>query len=385
MNASQPTAALYIHVPFCLGKCRYCDFYSVPLDPPLARHYVSAAAAQIRRHADQLSQPLKSVFIGGGTPSVLGPDLLAKLIEPVGSLLSTDTEFSIEANPGAIDAETLAAMTAGGVNRVSLGVQSFDDAELTMLGRRHTRSQALDAIDAIIQAGIDNWSLDLIYALPEQSLDRWRDTMQQALSLGPPHLSCYALSFEDQTPLHDALAAGEVTEISDDQQRRQYELACDLIDRAGLGHYELSNFARPGKQCRHNLTYWRNEPYLGIGPAAASYVDGQRRTNHPDLAGWLDAVEAGRAPSADRERLTGPLAMAETLMLALRLTNGLDRAEFICRYGVDVIDSFPETIARYRRQEMLELTDTHLRLTPQAWFVSDTILADFVADAHDSQ
>lgn len=381
MSGSHTISALYVHVPFCLGKCRYCDFYSLPIDLSLAGRYVAAAGRQLERLANQLSRPLKTLFIGGGTPSALGANLLARLIEPLQPCLSADTEFSIEANPGALDIDTLAAMVAGGVNRVSLGVQSFDDEELAMLGRPHTAREARGVIDAITAAGIDNWSLDLIYALPGQSLQRWQQTLQEALSCQPSHLSCYALSFEEGTAFHEAMASGELDEMSDEPQRRCYERACELVGEAGFVHYELSNFARPGRECRHNLTYWRNEPYLGIGPAAASYVDGERRTNHPDLMAWLEAVEADDAPPACTERLTGPMAMAETLMLGLRLIEGVDRGAFARRFGMDVLDALPETVARYRQQDLLEVTGRHLRLAPRARFVSDSILADFVAEA----
>ena len=385
MTGPDTTAALYLHVPFCLGKCRYCDFYSVPLDPSLARRYVAAIRRRLQQYAGLLAKPLKTVFLGGGTPSVLGADLLAELIEPIRPFLSAETEFSVEANPGAIDGNTLAAMTAGGVSRVSLGVQSFDDSQLAALGRPHTSRQALDAIDALGREGMNNWSLDLIYALPGQSLEGWMDTLRQALTFRPPHLSCYALSFEPGTELHEALAAGDTAEMPDDRQRRCYDAACEVIASAGLEHYELSNFARPGKRCRHNLTYWRNEPYLGLGPAAASYVGGERRTNRPDLAAWLEAVEADRTPPAESERLTGPLGMAETLMLSLRLTDGVDRAAFVRRHGVDPAEAFPETTDRYRREGMLIVDADHIRLAPPARFVADAILADFIAEAHAAQ
>ena len=379
-----PATALYIHVPFCLGKCRYCDFYSLPLDPSLADRYVTAVAQQLQRSADKLTQPLETVFFGGGTPSILGASRLARLIESIQPHLSADTEFSVEANPGALDGDTLAAMVSGGVNRVSLGVQSFDNAELSLLGRPHTADQANEAIDAITGAGIDNWSLDLIHALPGQSIDRWEKTVTEAVATEPSHLSCYALSFEEDTEFCDALAAGSLTEMPEDQQRQCFDLACELIGQAGLEHYELSNFARPGSACRHNLTYWNNQPYVGLGPAAASYVDGRRWTNRPDLAGWLEAADAGDDPPADSEQLTGPLAMAETLMLGLRLIDGVDRGTFAARYGIDAAAAFPETVSRYHRQEMLKITDSRLRLAAEARFVSDAILADFVAEAHDA-
>jgi oxygen-independent coproporphyrinogen-3 oxidase len=267
------------------------------------------------------------------------------------------------------------------VNRVSLGVQSFHVRELALLGRRHSPEQARQAAAALRSAGIGNLSVDLIYGIPGQTLASWRDSLRQAVDLGAEHLSSYALNLEPGTPLGRAAEAGRVRPADEQLQKDCYEAAIDLARAAGLEHYEISNFARPGRRCRHNLTYWRNEPYLGLGPAAASYVAGVRRTNRPDLAAYLQAIEAGLPPPADSEKLVGRAAMAETVMLGLRLIEGLDRAAFAQRFGQDMASVFPRTVARYAEQGALIVTERHVRLEAGVLFVSDTILADFLAEA----
>lgn len=392
-QADPQCQALYIHVPFCRAKCRYCDFFSVCMEGGRAEQFVQAANSEVRRHQDCLTSPLRSVFLGGGTPTVLGPELLGKLLEPVAPLTDSDTEFSVEANPGTIDADLAGALVSWGVNRVSLGVQSLQDSELALLGRIHDRQQAMQAVAVLRSAGVKNLGLDLIYGIPGQTLDSWRGSLRQALDLGPDHLSCYALSFEAGTLLWQDLQYRRVAPMDDGLQRECYDLAIDLASAAGLEHYEISNFARqpilgedggqarPGRRCRHNLTYWHNEPYLGIGPGAASYVGGVRRTSLPDLDAYVLALSAGQAAPCTSERLTGRALMAETVMLELRLTEGLDRAAFSERFGQDILKAFPSATKRYLDMGMLVATAGFLRLSRQALFVADTILADILAEA----
>jgi len=373
--------AAYVHVPFCARKCPYCDFYSVPFGPDAAGAYVRAAPAELAVHRHELAAPLASVFLGGGTPTVLGPELLAELLGHLRPWIGPHTEVTIEANPGTVDAATADALVAGGVNRVSLGVQSFQDEDLCRLGRIHTAAEAREAVSLLRRAGIGNLGLDLMYGVPGQTTASWGASLAEALGLRPEHLSCYALSFEPGTRLAADLRAGRVEEMDAAVQEACYRQAIDACREAGMEHYEISNFAAAGRRCRHNLTYWRNEPYLGIGPAAASYLGGVRRMNLPDLGAYLVAVSGGHRPPATREKLTGRSAMAETVMLALRLREGLCRADFRQRYGRDVGEVFPRSILRHKELGTLEATAGHLRIAEEALFVSDTILADILAEA----
>jgi len=377
----QRAAALYVHVPFCRRKCRYCDFYSVPLDRAAAERFVAAAEQELAGRRDRLARPLASVFFGGGTPTCLGADLLCRLLRAVRPLVDEGTEFSVEANPATLTGPVVEALAEGGVNRVNLGVQSFGESDLHLLGRLHGASEAYEGFGRLRAAGFVNISIDLIYGIPGQTLATWRTSLNEATALGPEHLSCYCLSFEPGTPLEADLRAGRLTEMPEPLQEQCYRAAISAAEAAGLKQYEISNFARRARRCRHNLTYWKNEPYVGIGPGGAGYLDGVRATNTADLDAYVAALEAGRTAPCTRERLTGRRRLAEAAMLALRLVEGIDRQRFAGRYGADIVEAMPQTIARYERLGALEVTAGHVRLRPKAYFVADTVLADLIAEA----
>ena len=374
-------AALYIHVPFCRAKCGYCDFYSLVPEAGQAQAFVAAVAHELTARSRCLQRPLASVFVGGGTPTSLPAPLLAKMLGHVSDFIDDRTEFSVEANPGTISARTVEVLLAAGVNRVNIGVQSLDDGELAAVGRIHTADQARAAVDLCRRGGLENIGLDLIYGLPGQTLASWRRSLAGALAMSPAHLSCYGLSYEAATPLAADLAAGRTVAMPEEDQRTCYYAAIDAATAAGLEHYEISNFARPARRCRHNLTCWHNRPYIGVGPAAASYIDAARRTNTADLSAWLKAVTANRPAPATEETLPPRQHMAETVMLSLRLTEGVDRRAFAERFGVDVVEAFGEPINRYQRQGALELSPTHVRLSLWALIVADTVLAGIIASA----
>ena len=372
--------ALYVHVPLCRAKCRYCDFYSLPDRTDLVDAYVRAAATELLARQGELTCPLTSVYVGGGTPTVLGPVALADLLGSITPCVDADTEFSVEANPESVAPAVAHVLADAGVNRVTIGVQSFQPRLLAFLGRSHTATQAVNAVRILREAGIANIGIDLIYGIPGQTPGTWQQTLSQALDLGIQHLSCYALSFEPGTELHEARQRGDLAEMDEGVQRDLYDQAADAAARGRMQHYEISNFALPARRSRHNLTYWLNEPYVGIGPAAASYVGGVRSTASADLEAYLASPADYETRCASSERLTGRAEMAETAMLALRLTQGIDRKTFIARFGRDAAEVFAQPIERYARQGALIVTDAHIRLARSAYFVSDTILADIIAD-----
>ena len=290
------------------------------------------------------------------------------------------TEFSIEANPCTITGELADSLHNAGVNRVNIGAQSFVEAELEAMGRIHNSEQIQAAWETLRNAGRQRLGLDLIYAAPRQDLDSWRFSLEKALNLKPDHLSCYALTIENDTPIGRRRDSGEFVEMDDSDQVLCHHAAVQAASAAGLEQYEISNFAAPGKQCRHNLTYWRNEPYLGLGPAAASYIGGIRRTNDPDIEAYVKALQAGTPPPRQWEKLTGRAEMGETIMLALRMTQGVDRAAFVARFGMDITEAFGRTIQRYCSQGALILDPQRLRIAPEAMMVSNTIMADMLAE-----
>ncbi|MGC9454405.1 MAG: radical SAM family heme chaperone HemW [Phycisphaerae bacterium] len=379
-TAGPVASALYIHVPFCRRKCRYCDFYSVPVNEAVCEAFVSAAAREFERRHDRLASPLRSVYVGGGTPTALPLDLLERLLGLTGELVGESTEFTVEANPQTVSEELARVLADAGVNRVSVGAQSFNERELRLLGRIHGPDDIGRACENVRRAGIENINLDLIYGIPLQGLSEWSRTLEAALGMAPQHLSCYALSFAPGTPLEADLRAGRVSEAEDSVQRRQYEAARAAAVQAGLNQYELSNFARDGRECVHNITYWKNRPYAGIGPAAASYIDTVRSTNTPGLENYVRSLLCGEDPPASTERLRGRTRAAEAVMLALRMTQGIDRDEFKSTYGLDVVEGFPRTVSRYCADGYLLVTPQRIRLAPRAYFVADTILADFLGE-----
>ena len=373
--------ALYVHVPFCRRKCRYCSFYSRSIEGDLVDAYVRAAVAELDARRSLLAAPLASVFIGGGTPSVLPLGALNALLEPITAMIDEQTEFTVESNPESVSIPLACALTAAGVNRVTVGVQSFQAELLTFLARPHGPDDAIRAVGTLQDAGVTNIGIDLIYGIPGQSPASWCETLATALSLGVQHLSCYALSIDPGTALYSAQERGHVTAMDDGLQRALYEQAIAQTLQAGMQHYEISNFAMPGRECRHNITYWRNLPYVGIGPAAASYVAGVRSTAPADVSAYLLREPGLPVRPATTERLTGRAEMAETIMLALRMTQGLDRGAFAARFGCAPAEAFARTIERYVGLGALVMTPTHIRLAEWAYFVSDTILADVVAEA----
>jgi oxygen-independent coproporphyrinogen-3 oxidase len=379
--ASPAARSLYVHVPLCAAKCRYCDFYSLPADRVDAGALIDALAAELESRGRSLQLPLRTIFVGGGTPTALATEWLDRLLAMLAPLAQGQAEFTVEANPGTLGPQLCTALRSRGVNRLSIGVQSFVDDELATLGRIHNARQARQAVRIARDAGFDDISLDLIYGVPGQSLASWRRSLDEALALEPEHLSTYALSFEKGTELDAMRQAGRVSEVDEGLQEQCYRLAIAAAGQAGLEHYEISNFARPHRRCQHNLVYWHNEPYLGVGPAAASCINGVRSVNRPDLGAYLTAVSRGQAPPRNSEQLTGRDVLGETLMLGLRLIEGVDRQRFADRFGTDPAEAFPETVGRYVAMGALELTETHLRITSPYLFVADTILADILAEA----
>lgn len=312
--------ALYIHIPFCRRKCRYCSFVSYEHREADIPAYVSALKNELEQRAG--GEHVTSIYFGGGTPSLLPAEPLGNLLNNIRSLFELDkaAEISIEANPGTVNQTYLSAIRELGVNRLSLGVQSLNDRELEMLGRIHTSAEAMDAAKLARGAGFDNLNLDLVYGLPGQTSADWQTTLSDALAMVPEHLSLYALSLEPETPLYRMVANGQLPGIDPDLAADQYEFAEDALARHGYHHYEISNWAKPGKECRHNLVYWRNQPYLGVGAAAHSHIGRRRFANTTSLDKYLN----GTLSSEMDETISPDLEFAESAILGLRLDEGID-------------------------------------------------------------
>lgn len=324
-SARDSITGLYAHVPFCDGKCGYCAFYSVRYEDALADRYLDALEREL---AVALPLAPKTIYVGGGTPSVLPARRLARLISLLRNGIDVRrlTEWSVEINPGSLDAEKAGLLAAVGVNRFSLGAQSFDDRVLKTLGRRHRVSDIFKAVDLLRRAGVENIGLDLIACVPGCGPDLWRSTLRQALALAPKHLSVYALTNEEGTRLNQAIRQSKTALLSDDDQLAMLNTAEDLLTGAGYRRYEISNYAQPGFECRHNVACWRGEEYIGLGPAAASHIGLKRWTNRPDLPAYLEAAQAQRNPPREVEQLTPALKRQEQVIFGLRMAEGVPDA-----------------------------------------------------------
>lgn len=376
---------LYIHIPYCVRKCRYCAFYSVATGGGQR----AAADPGTDRFLDCLEVELRglpagfrpeTVFLGGGTPTALPDAAFARLLETIARCvdLSGVTEYTCEANPGTVNRAKAGLLHPAGVNRISLGVQSFDPGTLRFLGRIHTGEEAVVACRLVRDAGIANLNIDLIFAVPGSPGERLRRDLEAAAALAPEHLSCYCLMFEPDTPLARMRDRGRVREVSDDEAAAQYARIREFCRDHGYRHYEISNFARPGRECRHNLLYWGAGEYLGCGPAAHSHWNGERFGNVADLDAYCRAIATGQSPCASRERLDPASRAREALVMGLRRVDGVRRQAFRTQTGHDYYALAGPEIARLVGIGMLiDHADT-LRLSPAAYFVSDAVLAELV-------
>lgn len=366
---------LYLHIPFCKSKCIYCDFYSLPSAEDRMDRYVSALCLQLAEIAQRTTAHLvDTVYLGGGTPSYLGEKRLRQILKTVRKhyRLSPHAEITLEANPdSAGDWKALRALRRAGVNRLSLGVQSADDGQLRVLGRPHTFAQAEEAVAAARRAKIKNLSLDLIYGLPGQTMDSWRETLEKAAALSPEHLSCYGLKVEEGTPLW--ARQGEMDLPDDDAQADMYLWTVERLGQLGYEQYEISNFARPGFASRHNLKYWHLEEYAGFGPGAHSDLGEVRYSYCRDLDAYCRGVEAGENLVDYSEHLTDRDRDIEYIMLGLRTVQGIARKEFEyrCRLPFDAVEAVLERFAAtgHARRE-----GERWRLTPEGFLLSNQII-----------
>ncbi len=324
---------LYIHVPFCLQKCSYCDFYSLAAGEADYDRYVRLLQQEASLRQSDL--PVDTIFLGGGTPSVLSPAQVSAVLQGLSRYFAIhpDAEITMEANPGTLTLDKLLGYRAAGVNRLSLGVQSLDESELRLLGRLHSAEAALDAIRLARKAGFENLSCDVIYGVPGQSMQSWQATLERLTDLELPHISLYSLEIHDDTPLGRLLQSGQIREADEDLIADMYSLARHLLPERGLWQYEISNFSKPGWESRHNLNYWQNGDYVGLGPAAWSYLNGVRSGNASDLNTYAKLIARGESAVVEREQLDELTAEAETIILALRTTKGLSNASFVARFG----------------------------------------------------
>jgi len=376
-NHSPP--GLYIHIPFCQHRCHYCDFMSLVKDEGWHRRFMLRLIDELKTAHAFLQVPVETIFIGGGTPTLLPLDCWSELLQVTKQYVNTarDLEFSVEANPETITPELAAILSSGGVNRVSLGAQSFSPRFLKILQRIHNPCNVERSIALFREAGITNINLDLIFSIPEQSESDWLHDLESVIALQPDHISCYALSYEPDTPLTAKLQTGEVERVEEDLEASMYEIALDFLADAGYEHYEISNWSRSGKQCRHNLGYWLNHDFWPLGPSASGHLSGLRWKNTSDFNCYMNSDAL--PPITDVERLDKDGQIGEALMLGLRLTQGIDqgRLESLLEKGHRG-ESRRVAIDQFIMEGLLTWSEGYLHLTRHGLLLADTVLGELL-------
>lgn len=374
---------VYVHLPFCPYICPYCDFAKWPHKRSAAERYMQALHAEIddARTADR--EVFSTVFLGGGTPNTYQAGEICALLQHIARAFPgpANRETSIELNPELVSPQDMHVYREAGVDRVSAGVQSFVPGEIRTLGRRHTAADVERTVTAARRSGMRSVSIDLIFGVPGQTPQSWRQSVQTAISLGVDHVSAYGLTVEAGTP-YEAWQAREPSAFFDDAREAElYDVAIDLLESAGYEHYEISNFARPGHVCAHNANYWANGDYVGLGVGAASFRAGTRSVHTRDLETYITAALARRAIPGERERLEGPKRAGEAVMLALRTAQGVCFDSFKDRYGLNFLSFYAPVVERYRSLGLLETDATHARLTRRGRFLANDVCAAFVTFA----
>jgi oxygen-independent coproporphyrinogen-3 oxidase len=368
-----------VHVPFCAHKCGYCDFASLAGADHLADRYLSALERELAMLLEA-PQEVDTVFVGGGTPTRLDARQLERLLGMIRRWfpLATDGEWTVEANPGTLDEAKADVLAAGGVNRVSLGAQSFQPELLRVLERDHAPQEVARALD-LVRPRFPRWSLDLIFGVPGSNPAQWADDLETALGWEPSHLSCYGLVYEKGTSLWQQWRAGRVHAVGEEVERAMYAHTIDRLESAGLAMYEISNFARPGHESRHNLVYWANDAYFGVGLGAARYLQGVRSVNTRDLPAYLRRAERGDPATGPTEALDPEGRARETAVLMLRRTTlGIERGDFRRRTGFDLDALAGPALQRHVARGWLADDGDHLRLTREGLFVADSVLCDLL-------
>ena len=377
---------LYLHIPFCVRKCNYCDFFSASGTPKEQADYVSAMIQEIQSYQELSGEyEVQTIFLGGGTPSLLTPEQIEKIFTTIYHIFSVNenAEITMEMNPGTVDIEKLRAMKAAGVNRLSIGLQSAQNEELKMLGRIHTYEEFLETWKLTEQAGFKNRNIDLMSALPGQTIESYEDTLSKVLALEPEHISAYSLILEEGTVFYDWYEKGKLDRgawklPSEEEEYAMGELTIQRLAEAGMHRYEISNYAKSGKECRHNLGYWDRVEYLGIGAGSSSLIKGERFDHIRDRKAYIEKIRNGESILIDREILSVESQMEEFMYLGLRKIEGVSRTDFQNYFGKNVDDVYGEILDKLEEEQLVEFSGDRIRLTHRGMDVSNCVLAEFL-------
>lgn len=371
-------AGIYLHIPFCDTKCIYCDFYSIT-NHSRKNELIDCIINEIQTCSPKLSsKKFDTIFFGGGTPSLLSLNDFEKIFDSIFKNFNVgkNSEITIEANPGTLDEKKLKELRNLPINRISFGVQSFIDDELIFLSRIHNSEQAIGSIKSAQDAGFDNINLDLIFAIPGQTLDAWKYNLLKALNLNTRHISAYSLIFEEGTPLFSLFKQKKVLQANIELEREMYDYTMEFLPLNGFSQYEVSNYAKPGYECKHNLQYWEHKEYVGFGPSAASYIDNYRRVNVRDIGKYIDKIKSNNNAADFTEFIDNDTSIYEYIMLGLR-SRGVDFVTFREKYKLDFRSKYSQTIGILINEGLAQLKQDNLRLTPKGYAVCDEILATY--------
>jgi oxygen-independent coproporphyrinogen-3 oxidase len=369
---------LYIHIPFCRSKCLYCDFNSYEKREEDVPEYIKALLLELSTYQNKYKFMYKTVFIGGGTPTVINCSFLGSIMEMISPNIKPGAEITMESNPGTVSYETLRYYRSLGINRLSIGLQAWQKKLLKGLGRIHSREDFIEAYQSARKAGFDNISVDLMFALPNQNMDMWEETLDNICSLGVDHVSCYSLKLEEGTRLYEMNESGKVQLPDEDLDRDMYAKAIEVLNSHGYIQYEISNFARKDMECKHNLIYWRNEEYVGVGAGSHSKLEGKRFWNYKNLDRYIRLVDQDELPVEGHEILTRDEDMWESIFLALRLNEGLDLPEFENKYGVDFSSRYGKAVNKLTAQGLIFEEDDRLKLTDRGRDLSNSVFIEFM-------
>jgi oxygen-independent coproporphyrinogen-3 oxidase len=367
--------SVYIHIPFCKSKCIYCGFFSKPPAQYNIKKLLDAEIAELKKSS--FKKPVNTLYIGGGSPASIGAQMLCDFLSEIIKLTGNAEEFTVEINPADVNEIFLKKLFEIGVNRISIGVQSFNDKELIFLGRRYSAKNAQQIIKAAKAAGFKNISLDLIFAIPGSILRTWRQNLKKAVETDVTHISAYSLTYEKNTPLEKTMFAGKIKTVSEELDRKMYETAIEFLAAEDFEHYEISNFAKPGFPCKHNLVYWKNDFYIGIGPAAASYIPDWRTENISDIDKYVEYIENDKNPISERIKISPVEKASQAAVLGLRLIKGINLTEYKQKTGLDIFELFKDSIEKNLKLKLLQLKNDNLSLTAGALPIADSILCDF--------
>ena len=377
------TTGIYIHIPFCISKCPYCSFTSFTAEKIPEKEYLNAIVKEIETRYREIDLPdIGTVYFGGGTPSLISPGGISSILPALaGKFRLTNPEITIEANPGTVDLDKLRGYRNAGVNRISIGIQSFNDRLLLNLGRSHTSKEALDAFESARTAGFDNIGIDLIHSVGGESLRDWKDDLKEAVSLHPEHISAYNLTIEEGTPFHHSQEKGLLVLPAEEEQTDMLLAAIEILGAAGYEHYEVSNYALPGFRSRHNQVYWKGGDYFGFGVSAHSYYRkgwGVRMANSKDLTDYLNRINKNGTAVVEEEILTKEMAMGEAVFLGLRMMEGINVKDFENRFGIKIEEAYRGAIDDLTTGDFLIHANDHLKLTRKGLLFYNDVALRFI-------